>query len=225
MFQETVLFNTLGKKAPKEAVVLFDGTSLDGWKHEDGRKAEWELMDDFMRVKPRSKSIVSVYQFKDCYLHLEFRLSDMPEATGQMKSNSGVFLQNRYEIQVLDSSGWKVPGTGDCGAIYNHHAPLVNACKPAMEWQTYDIFFRAPRFITGGRKVENARMTVFLNGCIIHNNVEQWRRTAGNPPQSDDWEDTPGPILLQDHNNVVDYRNIWLIPLPAAGSPDYEPHN
>lgn len=219
------VFISMGKNAPEGAMVLFDGTSLNEWKHEDGRPARWELIDDFMRVKPRSGSIVSTYHFRDCYLHLEFRLSDMPGSTGQMKCNSGIFLQNRYEIQVLDSSGWKVPGTGDCGALYNHHAPLVNACKTSLEWQTFDIFFRAPRFTAGRKKIENARMTIFLNGILIHNNIEQWCCTAGDPPPGDNWDDTPGPLMLQDHHDVVDFRNIWLVPLPLDACADYGPHN
>ena len=208
---------------PENAVVLFDGTSLDGWVHADGRPAEWKLVDGAMEVAPRTGSILSEVVFRDCYLHLEFKLSDMPEATGQKKANSGVFLQNRYEVQVLDSSGWDIPGTGDCGAVYNHHAPLVNACKPALEWQTYDIFFRAPRFGAGRRKIESCRMTIVHNGRIIHNNIEQTRTTAGNPPPADDWDTKPGPLMLQDHGDVVWFRNIWLVHLPDEGSRDYAP--
>jgi hypothetical protein len=218
-----VIFDTMGKGAPEGAEVLFDGTSLDGWTNQDGGPAEWLVKDGAMEVVPGKGRILTEYTFRDCYLHLEFKLSDMPEATGQKKSNSGVFLQDRYEIQVLDSYGWEIPGTGDCGAVYNHHAPLVNACKPPLEWQTYDIFFRAPRFAPGRKKIENARITLFHNGVLIHNNVEQWCRTAGNPPPPDEWDTSPGPLQLQDHKDVVWYRNIWLLPLPEQGSPDYSP--
>jgi len=208
---------------PDEAMVLFDGTSLNGWVHGDGRPAEWKIVDGAMEIVPGTGSILSTYTFRDCFLHLEFKLSNMPEATGQRKSNSGVFFQNRYEIQVLDSSGWDIPGTGDCGAIYNHHAPLVNACKPALEWQSFDVFFRAPRFGAGRRKVENCRMTVLHNGVIILNNVEQFRTTSGNPPAADDWDMGPGPLQIQDHGNVLWFRNIWVVPLSAEGSRDYAP--
>ena len=213
-----MLLNTMGKNPPEEAVVLFDGTSLEGWTNRDGEAAEWLVKDDAVEVVPGKGPIFSKYTFRDCYLHLEFRCSDMPDVAGQKKSNSGVFLQNRYEIQVLDSYGWKVPGTGDCGAIYNHHAPLVNACKPPMEWQTYDIFFRAARFAPGRKKIENARITMCHNGQLIHNNVEQWCKTSGNPPAPDEWDTRPGPL-----QNIVWFRNIWLVPLPEQGSPDYPP--
>jgi hypothetical protein len=218
-----MLFDTMGKEAPEGAETLFDGTNLDGWKHGDGRPAEWLVKDGTMEIVAGTGSIISKYVHRDCYLHLEFRCSDMPDVEGQKKSNSGVFLQNRYEIQVLDSYGWNVPGTGDCGALYNHHAPLVNACRPAMEWQTYDAFFRAPRFAAGRKKVENARLTLFHNGVLIHNNVEQWCTTPGNPPPPDDWDTSPGPIQLQDHKDVLWYRNVWLLPLAEAGSGDYKP--
>ena len=117
--------------------------------------------------------------FTDFMLHLEFMTPDMPEATGQAKGNSGVFLQGRYEIQVLDSYGIKTPGKGDCGAIYNQFAPLVNACKPPLEWQTYDAVFRAPRVDDAGKIVEPARMTVLQNGLVIHNNVQLPGVTVG----------------------------------------------
>ena len=144
----------------------------------------------------------------------------MPEATGQAKGNSGVYLQGRYEIQVLDSYGWDVPGLGDCGAVYNQYAPLVNACTPAMEWQSYDIIFRAVRCDSSGNVVENARVTVIHNGVVIHNNAELQSPTGGAVGAD---ESQPGPLLLQDHGNPVSYRNVWLVHLPEKGSDQYEP--
>ncbi len=119
---------------PEGAVVLFDGTDLSGWRRRGtDEPAGWAVADGCATVVRRSGDIVSQEKYRDAHIHVEWREPDMPEATGQAKGNSGVFVQGRYEIQVLDSYGWKVPGKGDCGAIYNVHAPLVNACRPALQ--------------------------------------------------------------------------------------------
>jgi hypothetical protein len=170
-----------------------------------------------MIVVPGTGDIMTKETFTDFFLHLEFRCPDMPEAKGQAKGNSGVFLQGRYEIQVLDSYGINIPGKGDCGAIYNQFAPLVNACKPPMEWQTYDVIFRAPRVDDDGQVVEPVRLTALQNGLVIQNNVE----LSINPNMQD--AGTPGPLRLQDHGNLVAYRNIWAVHLPLEGSDTYEP--
>ena len=156
--------------------------------------------------------------FTDHFLHVEFMCPDMPEATGQGKGNSGVFLQGRYEIQVLDSYGIEVPGKGDCGSIYNQFAPLVNACKPALEWQTYDVIFRAPRLNDAGEMLANVRATVIQNGLVILNNVQLPGMTGAN---IDSAVGKPGPLLLQDHGNHLKFRNIWAVPLPLEGSDQY----
>ncbi len=185
----------------------------------DGSAPGWAIEDGALRVVPGQGDVVTTRRFGDQFLHLEFRLSDMPDAKGQAKSNSGVFIQGRYEIQVLDSSGWESPGFSDCGAIYNQLAPLSNACKPGLEWQTYDIVFRAPR--CEGKVVrEQARLTVIHNGTVIHNNVE----TAGPTGAPSDLDvQLPGHLRLQDHNDIVRYRNIWLVELPKEGSNTYSP--
>jgi hypothetical protein len=214
-----MLFNTLNAAPIQGAVVLFDGTSLDGWVKRDGSLPEWLVKDGTIQIAPRTGDICTKELFADHFLHLEFMLSDMPEATGQAKANSGVYLQGRYEIQVLDSSGWDIPGLGDCGGIYDQYAPLVNACKPALEWQTYDIFFRAPR-CEGKVVKENARLTLLHNGILIHNNVELPGLTGG---PSDNNIQLPGHLRLQDHGNVVWYRNIWALHLPKEGWNEYAP--
>ncbi len=203
-----------------EVVTLFDGSGFEGWRTRDGAEVAWALADDAMTVVPKGGSIVTEETFTDCFLHLEFRCPVMPEATGQAKGNSGVYLQGRYEIQVLDSSGWAVPGQGDCGAIYNQHAPLVNACKPGGEWQSYDIIFRAARVNEQGEVTDYPRMTVFLNGVLIHNNAMLSGPTGGH---LDENLGEPGPLMLQDHRDAVSFRNIWLIHLPEEASTEYEP--
>ena len=214
-----MLIDTLGNKAPEGAVVLFDGNSLDGWRNKEGETAQWEIEEGAMKVVPGTGDIGSVEKFEDHFLHLEFKLSDMPEATGQKKANSGVFLQGRYEIQVLDSSGWDIPGFADCGAMYNQYAPLTNACKKALEWQTYDVVFRAPR-CEGAVVKENARVTVFHNGVLIQNNVIM-AGVTGAP--TDTKVQLAGHLRLQDHSDIVWYRNIWAQHLPAEGAKVYGP--
>ena len=204
--------------APEGALILFDGSHLDQWTKRGSREpAAWPVEDGSMVT--RGGDIVTWEKFEDCYLHVEFLCPDLPShVTGQGRSNSGVFLQGRYEIQVLDSWGRNPPGRGDCGALYNMAAPLVNASKRPDEWQAYDIFFRAPRFDRNGRKTENARVTVLHNGIVIHNNVEAATQTGG--ALNEDYAD-PGPILLQDHGNAVRYRSVWIVPLLKEGSETY----
>ena len=203
---------------PESAVVLFNGKDLSNWTTRDGGKPSWNVADDIITVEPRTGDIMTKETFTDHFLHVEFMCPDMPEATGQGKGNSGVFLQGRYEIQVLDSYGIEVPGKGDCGAIYNQFAPLVNACKPALEWQSYDVIFRAPRLNDAGEMLKNVRATVLQNGLVILNNVQLPGMTGAN---IDPAVGEPGPLLLQDHGNHLKFRNIWAVPLPLEGSDQY----
>ncbi|RKU13297.1 DUF1080 domain-containing protein [Candidatus Poribacteria bacterium] len=203
---------------PESAVILFDGKDLSNWVGRDGGEPKWKVEGDAMIVEPRTGDISSKETFTDHFLHLEFMCPDMPEASGQAKGNSGVFFQGRYEIQVLDSYGIEVPGKGDCGAIYNQFAALVNACLPPLHWQTYDVIFRAPRFNDAGEMTENVRVTALQNGLVILNNVQLPGTTAGG---ADSAVAQPGPLRLQDHGNLVQYRNIWAVPLPLEGSDQY----
>jgi hypothetical protein len=142
----------------------------------------------------------------------------MPNAIGQAKGNSGVFLQGRYEIQILDSFGIKRPGTGDCAALYNETAPLVNACKPPLQWQTFEVLFRAPRFSSNGHMTNKARVSLLHNGMVVLNNIE----IIDVSPAALDFDVTePGPVLLQYHGDALSFRNIWVIPLPNEGSTEY----
>ena len=208
--------DTRNAAPPENAVVLFNGQDVSNWTTRDSKPAGWKVEDEALHVVPGTGDIMTSQRMTDFYLHLEFRCPDMPEATGQAKGNSGVFLQGRYEIQVLDSYGWQRPGMGDCGAIYNQFAPLVNACRPALEWQTYDVTFRAPRSGDAG-----PTLTVLHNGLVIHNNATLPGVTGA---AIDEEILEPGPLLLQDHGDLLAYRNIWIVELPSEGSKTYEPH-
>jgi hypothetical protein len=203
-------------QAPPSAVVLFNGEDVDNWKQRDGSPATWETADGAMTTC--DADILTEEKFTDFMLHLQFMIPDMPEATGQAKGNSGVFLQGRYEIQVLDSYGIEVPGKGDCGAIYDQHASLVNACKLPLQWQAYDVLFRAPRVDDSGNQLEAPRVTVLQNGLVIQNNVHILRTSAG---AVDENIAEPGPLLLQHHGDEVRYRDVWIVPLPLKGSDVY----
>ncbi|MBO7403687.1 MAG: DUF1080 domain-containing protein [Clostridia bacterium] len=187
-----------------EKVILFDGTSTEKWKNRDGSPINWTVEDGVMTVK--HGDIISTETYGDAHIHLEWREPDMPWASGQGKGNSGVYVHGCYEIQVLDSYGIENPDYSDCGAVYSMHAPLTNACKPALEWQTYDIYIRAPRF-EGGEIVKNGFLTVLQNGIVIHNNVELPRNTPGGVT---DYRVAEGPLLLQDHGDPVSFRNVWF---------------
>jgi len=186
---------TEGAKAPAGAIVLFDGTNVDQW---NGGK-----MDDrhLLMVGTTTKRPV-----KDCTIHAEFILPYMPDARGQGRANSGVYLQNRYEVQVLDSFGLKGENN-ECGGIYTKAAPSVNMCYPPLAWQTYDIDFTAAKFDDAGKKTANARITVKHNGVTIHDNVEISDKTGGGQNEAA----TPGAIQLQNHGNPVFFRNVWVI--------------
>ena len=190
---------------PLAKTVLFDGTDLSNWRDGGGGAAQWEIKDGAMTVT--KGNIVSIAEYGDAHLHVEFRVPDMPEAEGQGKGNSGVYVHGCYEIQVLDSYGREQPDSSDCSAIYGMHAPLTNACLPPMEWQAYDIYFRAPRF-DGNQKTENAKLTLLHNGTVVHNNITLPHATSGGVTH--DREAMRGPLMLQDHDNPVSFRNIWF---------------
>jgi hypothetical protein len=196
--------------APAGAIVLFDGKNLDHWvsRNDPKRPASWKLLDGGIVQVSGGGDIVTKQKFAGKFeLHVEFRVPYMPKASGQARGNSGVYLQGRYEVQVLDSYGLDSKDN-DCGGIYSVAKPLVNACKAPTIWQSYDIEFVAPVF-EGKKKTEPARISVVHNGIKIHDNqkIDKDNTTAGLGGDPS----TPGPILLQDHGNPVQYRNIWLL--------------
>jgi hypothetical protein len=200
--------NVQSEPAPKGAIVLSDGKNLDGWVQRDGKSpADFKLVGGGI-IQAQGKDIITRQKFDGAFkLHVEFRVPYMPNAKGQARGNSGVYVQGRYEVQILDSYGLK-PQKNDCGAIYGVAAPLVNACKAPTVWQSYDIEFQSPK-CENGKKVAGARMTIYQNGVKIHDNVEinvdNTTAGMGGDPC------TPGPIMLQFHGDPVQFRNIWLL--------------
>ena len=198
---------TLGAKPSPGSVVLFDGRNLKQWTGIKSKKAGWKLIGkDAMEVVPKSGSIITKKSFGDYRLHLEFRSPFMPSSRGQKRGNSGVYLHGRYEVQVLDSYGLE-GRDNECGGIYKVSRPRVNACAPPTHWQTYDITFRAPRFDSKGEKIENAQITVSHNGINIHKDLELPTFTGSAIAKN---EVPTAPLMLQDHNDHVQYRNIWI---------------
>jgi hypothetical protein len=194
---------------PADAVVLFDGTqqSLDSnWVFRNGKPAGWVVKDGAMSsVK---SDIKTKQKYQDFKLHVEWNEPQMADSVkGQARGNSGVFLQGRYEIQVLDSFGLDAK-KDDCGAIYNQVAPLVNACLPPGQWQTYDIDYHAAKFAADGKKTAEARVTVYQNGKLIQDNVGIHHPTGSELSEE---SAEPGPVLLQFHHNSVQFRNVWIV--------------
>ncbi len=198
------------EKVPADAVALFDGTDLSQWVQCGTDKASaWKVEKGYVEVKPGAGYLCSKQQFTDCQLHVEFWLPLMADKKGQARANSGVYMQGRYEIQVLDSYGLQ-PKSDDCGGVYSVAAPLVNACRPPETWQTYDIIFHAPKFDAQGNQTSKAHAIVLQNGVLIQEETE-WPEPGRAALDSD--PKTPGPISLQDHGCLVRYRNIWVRPL------------
>jgi hypothetical protein len=201
------------KAPPKRAIVLFDGKDLSSWVKSDGEPAAWKVEDGYMEVT--GGNIMTKEKFgPDFRLHVEFWLPLMEKAKGQERANSGVYLQGRYEIQVLDSFKNDTYANGSVGALYGIIAPdkeaQEKAVKPPEQWNTYDITFHAPRVDDKGKVTEKGRVTVVLNGVTLIDDGKFDHVTGG---ATDNKLDQPGPLLLQDHGCKVRYRNIWLQPL------------
>ncbi|HMS15489.1 MAG TPA: DUF1080 domain-containing protein [Planctomycetota bacterium] len=202
--------NTLGLPQPTGARVLFDGSDLKAFSGRDDA-ARWDLKDGAMVVNGTG-NISTRDQFGDMHLHLEWRAPKVVRGESQGRGNSGVFLMGRYEIQVLDSFENPTYADGQAGALYGQFPPLVNACRPPGEWQSYDIFFRVPRFQEGALTAK-ARVTVLHNGVLIQNNQEFLGSTRHRTTPSYETHPERGPVVLQDHGDPVEFRNIWILEL------------
>lgn len=195
---------------PSDAIVLFDGKSLAGWKSAKGGEAKWRIDKGELVVAPGAGDIQTKQNFGDVQLHVEWMAPNLPpDKVNQDRANSGVFLQDVYEVQVLDNFENKTYVNGMVGSIYKQHPPLVNATLPAEKWQTYDIIFTAPRFAANGSVTAPARMTVLHNGVLVQNNAVLKGATTyiGAPTYKAHGE---MPVRLQDHSHEVRFRNIWL---------------
>lgn len=195
---------------PADAIVLFDGKDLSGWTTSKGAAAAWQVGDGYMQMVKGAGSIQTKRAFGDCQLHVEWAAPAPAVGAGQDRGNSGVFLMNIYEVQVLDSYQSKTYADGMAAALYGQFPPLVNASRKPGEWQTYDIVFRAPRFDQAGAVVSPARITVVHNGVLVHDAQELTGPTAhkARPPYKAHADKLP--IGLQDHGHPVRFRNIWI---------------
>jgi len=198
---------------PADAIVLFAGKDLSAWVNGKGEPAKWKMENGFMEAVKGTGSIQTKQGFGDCQLHVEWATPSEAVGTSQGRGNSGVFLMNTYEVQVLDGFENVTYADGMAASIYGQYPPLVNACREPGEWQTYDIVFHAPRFDAAGKLLQPARLTVFHNGILVQDNEELTGPTAhkARPPYAAHADKLP--ISLQDHGNPTRFRNIWIRPL------------
>lgn len=207
---------------PSDAIVLFDGKDTSQWVSEkDGGDVKWIIENGYMQVAPKAGGIRTKKTFGNCQLHIEWCTPEGvdPKITDQKRSNSGVFLMDRYELQVLDSytdDNYKTNRTyadGQAGAIYGQHPPMVNACRKAGQWQSYDVSFLRPLFDGDGNLIRKGRITLLHNGVVVHNNLDIEGTTAHKQKAKYTPQES-GSIHLQDHGNPIRFRNIWIRELP-----------
>lgn len=197
-------------KAPSDAIVLFDGKDLSAWESEQGGAVPWLVANGALTVVPGSKGIRTKQKFCDMQLHVEWRTpTETKGLEGQQRGNSGIFLQERYELQVLDSYNNPTYANGQAASIYKQAIPLVNASRAPGEWQAYDIIWKAPRFSPGGGLRSPARITVLHNGVLVQNDTVLSGKTEyiGAPSYA---PHECAPLYLQEHDSKVSYRNLWV---------------
>lgn len=206
-----------GAAPPSDALVLFDGHDLSQWNGAE----KWEIKDGVVTI--HGGSITSKQAFGSCQIHLEWAAPSEVKGEGQGRGNSGIFLMSNYEVQILDSHENVTYFDGQAGSIYKQWPPLVNACRKPGEWQTYDILFEAPRFDGKGKLAKPAYLTLLHNGIVVQNHSELLGGTS--------WFEAPRyqahgeklPLVIQDHGNPVQFRNIWIRELPDRPPPRQGP--
>jgi hypothetical protein len=195
---------------PSDAIVLFDGKNLSKWVDDNGHPADWEVKDGVVTVRGTNQMFTK-QTFGDCQLHVEWATPNPPVGKGQARGNSGIFLQSRYEVQVLDSIDNPTYFNGQAGSVYKQYVPLVNASRKPGEWQTYDIVYHAPRFADDGKVITPARVTVLHNGVLVEDNVAIKGLTHhDNGPTHYEKHNLKEPLRLQNHHSAVKFRNIWI---------------
>jgi hypothetical protein len=197
---------------PSDAIVLFDGKDLSGWLGSDGAPARWHVEHGYMQVAPGTGDIRSRRHFGDCQLHLEWAAPAVVKGDSQGRGNSGVFMMDAYEIQVLDCYDNPTYADGTTAAVYGEYPPLVNACREPGKWQTYDILWTAPRFADDGL-VSPAYVTVLHNGVLVHHHRAVMGPTTHREVLVYAQHSATAPLRLQDHGDLVRYRSIWYRPL------------
>ena len=199
--------------APSDAIVLFDGSNLDAWQHQDGSSAKWQVKDGVITVVPKTGDIFTKEGFGNVQLHIEWSADPDSPGASQRRSNGGVFLMGTYEIQVLDNHEHKnkTYADGTAGSVYGQYPPLVNASRPAGDWNVYDIIFRRPRFDQQGNVVQPATATVFHNGVLVQDHVKVLGPTSHKSRAPYKKHADRMPIKLQDHkDDPIRFRNIWV---------------
>lgn len=195
---------------PADAIVLFDGTDLSAWQKQGGGQPGWKVANGYAEIVPGAGGIETRQAFGDVQLHVEWASPDPPQHTGQDRGNSGIFFMTYYEVQIVDSYDNDTYPDGQAAALYGQHPPLVNASRPPGQWQTYDIIFRRPRFAGDGSLEAPARVTVFHNGVLVHDNAAMTGRTVHMRRAEYSPHPDALPLAIQDHASPVRFRRIWI---------------
>ncbi len=195
---------------PSDAIILFNGAHMNNWQHKDGSKSKWIKRDGQMIVRPGTGNLYTKQSFSSIQLHMEWKTPVVIDGEGQGRGNSGIFFQNRYELQILDSYKNITYSNGQAASIYKQYIPTVNASKKPGDWQYYDVIFIAPIFDEDKNLTRQARMTIFHNGVLVHNNVILQGTTVYDGQPKYEYHPAEQPLMIQDHNNPISFRNIWI---------------